>query len=408
MIFWLFFISYCEEYNEITFKPGLNFITEPIIIKKNHTLIDGKGKARLVGGVKLGNFKKVEDESILKRLDESVRKKVYQINLKEYGITSQLPFQEIGYFINYDSSSNHLYIDKQQMNLAHYPRYSTFVNISNKGPFPFAISDGVDINDPRVYTWKFHPNIMAWGYWDYDYTGSLRSVSKIDYDNHKVYFAKPQKAGKNAKLVFYNILEELRYPGDFYIDNSTMILYFYPFGKINSKTEIILSNHSNAIIRARGITDIVIKDISIGFTPRTALYFDWCNSVVIENCEISNIGNVGIYILGDNNTIRNCKIHHTMRQAIVVDSAHDEYTLKYSNCKVINNEVYWYCNMSRNGFTPAFRIEGVGITISHNYIHHGAGHAIFFSGNNIMMEYNEISDIFESPFPTSAFYAGMN
>ena len=88
--------------SEITFKPGLNFITEPIIIKKNHTLIDGKGKARLVGGVKLGNFKKVEDESILKRLDESVRKKVYQINLKEYGITSQLPFQEIGYFINYD------------------------------------------------------------------------------------------------------------------------------------------------------------------------------------------------------------------------------------------------------------------------------------------------------------------
>ena len=249
---------------------------------------------------------------------------------------------------------------------------------------------------------------MAWGYWDYDYTGSLRSVSKIDYDNHKVYFAKPQKAGKNAKLVFYNILEELRYPGDFYIDNSTMILYFYPFGKINSKTEIILSNHSNAIIRARGITDIVIKDISIGFTPRTALYFDWCNSIVIENCEISNIGNVGIYILGDNNTIRNCKIHHTMRQAIVVDSAHDEYTLKYSNCKVINNEVYWYCNMSRNGFTPASRIEGIGITISHNYIHHGAGHAIFFSGNNIMMEYNEISDIFESPFPTSAFYAGMN
>ncbi|EAY17269.1 hypothetical protein TVAG_266320 [Trichomonas vaginalis G3] len=249
---------------------------------------------------------------------------------------------------------------------------------------------------------------MAWGGWDFGYSGVLRKVSKIDYENHKVYFRQPQKTGKNAKLVFYNILEELRYPGDYYIDYDTKILYFYPFDKINSKSEIILSNFTDDIIRSRYITDIVIKDISIECTPTTAINLFLCRQVLIDNCEIFNIGNIGILMTGNDNMIRNCKIHHVLNKAIFIYDAGNRKTLQHSNVSILNTEVYWYCNMNRNGFTPALRIEGVGIVVSHCYIHHGAGHGIYYIGNNLLFEYNEFSDIFESPYPTSAIYAAQD
>ncbi|EAY19830.1 hypothetical protein TVAG_178740 [Trichomonas vaginalis G3] len=408
MLFCLLFLSSCEDYHEITFKPGLNFITEPIIIKNDHTKIDGKGKVRLIGGIKLGNARKVKDENVLSRLDESVREKIYQIDLSEFGITNFLPFDEIGYNITTSSSHNNLYIDQQQMNLAHYPRFGKYISPSDPGPYPVNLKNGVQFNDSRIFTWKFHPNIMAWGYWS-GYTGLYRKVSKIDNNNHKVYLVNSQTADKWAKVVFYNIFEELRYPGDFYIDQDTKILYFYPFDKITSKSEIILSNFNNTIIAAKSITDIVIKDISIECSAGNALGFYNCDNVLIENCHLFNLGLNGISFSSTNDfTVKNCKIHNVMHFGVDIRNAGDRKTLMNSNSIVYNTEVYWFCNMSRDGMTQAFRIDGVGVTISHCYIHHGPSQGIYYDGNNMLFEYNELAYLLNSPYPQSAIYAGVD
>ena len=130
------------------------------------------------------------------------------------------------------------------MNIAQYPRLGEFIKISSPTE-AISIENGVGINDSRIYTWQYHPYIMAWGYWNHGWSGSTQRVTKIDKSSQTVYFEEARNttvAKSGDSILFFNILEEIRYPGAFYIDNETKILYFIPFDKINSKTEIFLSN----------------------------------------------------------------------------------------------------------------------------------------------------------------------
>ncbi|EAX84838.1 hypothetical protein TVAG_248070 [Trichomonas vaginalis G3] len=391
---------------DIQLKPGINYVSSPIEIKENHTRIIGEKNTRLIGGIKLSNWAKVTDNNILNRLDESVRSKIYQIDLKEFNITNLRPFYQFGYTYSPRCSHNHLYIDQQQMNIAQYPRVGEFINVSSPVTAT-SIVKGIGINDSRIYTWKYHPNIMAFGYWNYRWSGSAQKVTRIDKSNQKVYLGNAGNsilAKQGDGIFFYNILEEIRYPGDFYIDNETKILYFLPFGKINSKTEIFLSNLTQAVIRSVNTHDIEIRDISIEATCYNGIEFYYCTNVTIDNVKVFNIGLNGLMLYGSNITLNNSLIHNTLNYGLIM-SGGNRATLEKSNNLIYNCEFYYFGNLSRSSY-PAILLVGVGHTVRNCLIYNGPQSGIIITGNDHLFEKNEMHHLLQEASDNGVIYLG--
>lgn len=159
-------ISDLTNITEISFEPGTYFINETIKITKNNTKIYGKGEVRLIGGVKITKYHKVQDLSIMSIMNKDIKDQVYEIDLKENGITEINDFYPTGFGYSRKYSHNHLYIDQQQMNFATYPSMREFIKFTSPET-AVPIKNGLGINDSRVFEWNDSRNILAWGYWNY-------------------------------------------------------------------------------------------------------------------------------------------------------------------------------------------------------------------------------------------------
>lgn len=320
-----------------------------------------------------------------------------------------LPFQRRGFNFAYNCSHNHLYINQKQMNLAQYPKLGNFIKIS-ASENQTKIKGTIGINDSHIYTWKFHPNIMTWGYWSAGWSGSTQRVSKIDPNKQIVYIEEasrisyPPKQGK--PIMFFNILEEIKYPGDFCIDFETKIIYFLPFEKLNSKTEIFLSNLTAPVITAYKKRDIIIKDLSIECTSHHGIRLTQCNNVLIERLKIFNIGMDGINCNGNNITIRNCLIHNTFDNGIFIVGG-NRLTLENGNNLIYRTEIYWFGNLSRNYYV-AVAAYGVGTTIRNCLFYNAPHSAVIWGGNDHIFEYNEFHDILMESDDAGVFYTGSD
>ena len=85
----------------------------------------------------------------------------------------------------------------------------------------------------------------------------------------------------------------------------------------------------------------------------------------------------------------------------------DRKTLDPAQFEVLNNHIYWTNRVKRTHASP-ISMSGVGMRLANNLIHHAPHSAVFYSGNDLIMEYN---DIYWCHYETSeggVFYAGYS
>ena len=197
---------------------------------------------RLSGGVRLRGFKPVREAAILARLPEEARAKVMQIELHAAGVKDLGTFRPGGYSSGGGFRTRpllQLFCDNRTMPLARWPNEgfvtvgplmdpeSAFVfrhvNAQHAGKFMY---DG-----ERPSRWKDENDPWLYGYWFNHWADSYEKVAAIDTRQHVITLAPPyHHYGYRQGQRYYavNLLSEIDSPGEWYLDRTSGLLYFYP------------------------------------------------------------------------------------------------------------------------------------------------------------------------------------
>ncbi len=402
----------------------------------------------LNAGIKIDgmDFKPVTDTTMLGRLDTSVRKKVYCVNLLDY--VDELP-QSAGLLGDGTSADGKLdgrilvpdmevFIGEDKYVTARYPNMrddgiQDFLNLTTPKKDAETGLWSYNFNDATPSTWADSDNIWVTG--DYPSTWG-RFSCKIDLDKKtstvNLLHKNAYSCREENRFCFTNVFEELDKAGEYYIDYETGMFYIYPKGSIRNE-EVGLTYYSGeegkygALIKMMNASYITLSGIDITLSRSSAIYMTRGTNNKIIDCEITNIGQSGIGIgeiihtsdgrtirgwgliynaipgqnqfgdfgepmtkeeykavAGYNHAVENCSIRNVGQYGVQMCGG-DRIDLEPCNYRLYNSEII-------NAGTGSVYAMGCGIYVGHNTIRRTPGVGIEIGGNDTIVEYNDISD----------------
>jgi hypothetical protein len=207
------------------------------------------------------------------------------------------------------------------------------------------------------------------------------------------------------RFYIQNLPSLLDAPGEWIYDAAVKKITF--ISPANLSVQVAILSSLPNIISADGINNLIFKNIGFQHSTGTAISLKNAGNVVLDQLEISNIGGKGVDINGGQNVqLTNSKIHHTGAHGVVVAGG-DRNTLQASGHVIHNNHIH-HMGTTILTYTPGIEVNGVGNKITHNLLEQGAGSAILITGNDHLIEKNEISHFCLQAADCGAIYSGRN
>jgi hypothetical protein len=379
----------------------------------------GSEHPRLLGGKKLTGFEKVTDPVLLGRLPESARAHVRVADLSSIGAASFGEMTSRGFGRTRAPAHCELFYDGKPMVLARWPNEGQWVKIAG---FPEGdaqpdghggkigkLEEGFFYAGDRPRGWKEPGEVWVHGYWAWDWANSYERIQSLDAERHWIKTDKPYGLygfRKDQRFYFLNVLEELDEPGEWYLDKDKKKLYFWPPGQLEGK-EVLFSTLSEPFVRISGATNLTWAGLKFEASRGNAVEIQGGVSNLIAGCVIRNIGNCGVTISGGfGNGVRSCDLFDTGDGGVTLDGG-DRRTLQPAGHFVEN------CEFARQGrwskcYVPAVLMSGVGHHVTHNLIYDHPHCAILFTGNDHLIELNEIHHIALETGDVGAIYTGRD
>ncbi|MEI6555926.1 MAG: right-handed parallel beta-helix repeat-containing protein [Paludibacter sp.] len=418
-----------------TLNENLKFSGSNSEIVNSAIIISGKSDVIISGSKLLNNkaFCPISNPLIKSRiLSTKAQHKVLEYDLKTARITDLGKMNCVGFGRAAAIAPPQLYFNGKRMTLARYPNegdpcllknrttvipikkiINSGINkielpINAEGQKPEEGSGGIfEYTDRRVEKWLGAKDLWLDGIFTRDWSWSYNKVDKIDTVKKTISLLYNEKYDLTAAHSFFfasNLLEELDVQGEYYIDRSTGKLYFYPPEDFDiNSSEIALSYNSQNFIELSGLSNIKFEGIHFEYGRKNAAMLQKCTNISFSNCEFSNFGISALVVEGNNNHIDGCRIHSIGSTAIKLNGG-DFETLKSSKNIVRNCEIYDWAFYNRV-YTPAVELNGVGNVVFGNKIYNAPHGAITISGNNHLIEKNEICNVLLEFADFGAIYA---
>lgn len=409
---------YCESLEFDSRDSGTTYIGEGAVI---------------TGGFEVTyNDTKDIPEDIACRLTTEAAAKVRAIDLTEYGFTGDdwgevYPIGAYHTAAKYDDAKLGINLEvfsgEKRMKLARYPNegYLKLAEVLDCGDvreFPPQNywagwnerrnhRGGTYIIDretnKRLMNWKTPETAWMFGYFYWDWADSSTPIT-INTVNCAVMpkYVSGYSARAGADYYFYNVLEELDAPGEFFLDRESGILYVYPYAD-GDTIEVSLSEKN--LIKAVGADNLTIDGFTLKCARNSAVDLEG-NNCVLKNLVIKNIAEYGIIVSGYRNTVENCEITRTGRGGINLTGG-DRNTLTPGKNKAVNNYIHHFSEIYQT-YQPGISLNGVGNICAHNEICFTPHIAVIYNGNDHLIEYNYIHDAVLYSKDASAIYTGRD
>ncbi len=242
-----------------------------------------------------------------------------------------------------------------------------------------------------------------YGWWNW-----LVPVKGFDEVNRKLILAKDcgYDLHPNNRFHLQNALEELDSPGEWYLDQRTHTLYFWPPMPLD-KSEVRIPTLDGFIRIKQGTKNVMVRGLTFHGCVGTALALENTESCKVEACTISHCGGFngsGISIQGghENSAVGN-EISFVGSAGIGLGGG-DRKTLTSAHNVADNNHIHHIGVLNKNA--AGVSLGGVGNVVSHNHIHHGPRMAVQFGGNNLIIEYNLMDHMVQETQDGGAIYTG--
>jgi hypothetical protein len=363
-------------------------------------------EVRLVGGRQVTGLKPVTDPAILSRLDEGARGKVLQADLRALGITDFGDVVAPGKRLE-------VFFQDRPMTLARWPNegFTHIVDLVGGAPHAIHGAPGDKIGrftyeGDRPKRWVGEKDLWLEGYWFWDWSDQRQRVESIDTDKHIISLMPPYHTYGYRKGQWYfafNALSELDSPGEWYLDRDTGILYFWPTAPI-AKSKLLVSIIPT-LVTMNDVSHVTLRGMILEACRSTAVVMNGGTGNLVAACTIRNTGADAVSVNGGSqNGVVGCDIYATADGCITL-SGGDRSTLTPAGHFADNNHCHHYARWSRM-YHPAIVLAGVGNRATHNLIDNAPHMAMGFSGNDHLIEFNEIHSVCYEANDAGAIYAG--
>ena len=397
------------------------------------------GEVILNGGVTLSpsDFVSAEEyPEIADRLTEEAKKNVKVIDLTKepYSLTAE-DWGKIYAIGSYNTASSYdgdftgplyceLFVNDKRQTVARYPDegflyteevVKTGLGRESDGALT-AVKNWDEIRNPepdvyrvneelakRIGSWKTLDDVWMMGYWKYDWADGSTLIGNFEEETGILSpkFVSLYGTKTDAPYYFFNVPEELTAEGEWYLDRENGLLCLWTAEGF-ADAEIDLSLSLDAIICADA--DYLTFD---GFTvkgTRGDAVIITGDGNTVQNCLIKNVAGNALRMTGYNNLAYNNEITRTGKGGIYIDGG-DRETLTPGNSIADNNFIHDWSEIYLT-YQPAVTLSGVGNICSHNEMKNSPHEAITWSGNNHIIEYNNIHDVCLLSDDAGAVYSG--
>jgi len=366
------------------------------------------GTARLSGGTPVTQWSPVTDQDVQARLDPAAREHVLVADLAALGITD---FGE-----PYPNGKGcEVFFEADPMPLARWPNegFARVAGISSEQSFK---SHGVAGSKEPVFTYegdrpsRWQGEKEGWlnGFWFWDWAEDAQPIAAIDPAKQQITLGgKPHAYGYRKGQWYYalNLLGELDRPGEWMIDRAQGRLYFWPPRPIQGE-EVVLSRLPTALL-LQDTSHVRFQGLVIEATRDHAVVVKGGEDVRFEGCTIRNTGMRAIVVNGGkHHAVVGCDIYDTGNGAVTL-SGGNRATLTPAGHVLENTWIHRYGRLKRS-FCTAVSLEGVGQIARRNLIHDAPYIALWFSGNDHVVEGNEIHSVCYEANDSGAVYAGRD
>ncbi|HSW44667.1 MAG TPA: right-handed parallel beta-helix repeat-containing protein [Phycisphaerae bacterium] len=365
-------------------------------------------EVRISGGREVTGWVPVKDPAVLKRLEPAARDHVLRADLTALGITGLGTVEPGG-------NKLELFFADRPMTLARWPNedYAKIAGVSGEKPIESHGHKGdavgkLTYDGDRPSRWKNETDIWLSGYWFWDWADAYQKVESIDTDRKRITLKTPYHHygyRKGQRYVALNLLSELDMPGEWYLDRAGGIVYFWPPADITS-SKVYVSVLGN-LIAVKDTSHVTLRGLTLKFNRATAVTIAAGDHVTVAGCTLRSISGQAARIEGGtDHSFVGCDLYDLGDGGISVLGG-DRMKLTPGRHAVLNCHFYRY---SRNSTTyrPAVSLNGFGNRVAHCSIHDAPHMAIQFTGNEHVMEFNEIYRVCTETDDAGAIYTGRD
>jgi len=360
-------------------------------------------EVRILGGRAVVGFKPVIDPAVLGRLDEAARGKVLQADLKAQGIADYGQLSVRGFGKGVREAHMELFFQDRPMTLARWPnegyaRIASLPEGKDSRRFGYA--------EDRPARWTGEPDVWVYGYWYHDWADTYLKVESIDPAGRTITTATQHNYGlrKGNRWLALNVLAELDSPGEYYVDRAAGILYFWPPAPIGEGRAVV--SVIEQLIDVMDTDCVTIRGLILEACRGTAVKIAAGSHVQIVGCTIRNTGTNAVAVFGTDNAVIGCDIYQTGESGISLAGG-DRKTLTPARLLAENNHIHDFSRWCHT-YRPAVSVSGCGNMVRHNLLHHGPHSAIQLSGNDHIVEFNEVHSVCSDTGDVGAFYTGRD
>ena len=374
----------------------------------------------ITGGVRLKDFIPLHAQATNPHLRAKYADDVYVCDLKKAGIYDYGKISERGH------PPLQVFFGDSAMTLARYPNkgWLTIAGVPQTGPVLYNLGlererryDGIPvgrnfgkINFPgdRPADWNKNDHVYVHGYWTWDWFDSYKKVDSMDLSNRTLSLlpaADPYGYTKGQRFYFLNVPEELDTPGEWYLDDSTGLLYFWPPRQI-SEGQTTVSVTDAPLLRLSGCSRVTVSGIYFDISRGDGVVIEGGSDNAIQGCLFRNIGAHAVEVNGGhNNGISNSILSEIGLDAVIINGG-DRETLAAGRNYAINNDIDHFGTWLQT--VHGVILSGVGDIATHNEIFDAPFEGLYLSGNNHLVAYNDFHDICRASGDAGALHTGRD
>jgi hypothetical protein len=433
-----------DKHFTVLIEDGEYNITQISFDERDHdtTYRSRDGGVILNGGLRLDPKEfTAPGDGILSRLSPEAQKNVKAIDLTELGLTAE-DWGKLYSFGGFTTAGKYgdgvgplpceLFFNGKRCTMARYPNGDEWLKVGEvidngdagetfpTGGGTVRHAEWADMRNPRGGTfmldkktaaraakWTGIEDVWVFGCFKWDWADMSSPVKAVDnaVGALTTEYASTFGFAEGGTYYFYNVLEELDEPGEWYLDRDGGLLYLWPPEGDFENARLDLSLSTETLITGEDLKNMSFTGLTLQGTRGDAIALSGDN-LTVEHCLIQNIAGSAVSLDGYNNTASNNEIRHVGAKGITIGGG-DAETLTPGNSRAVNNLVHDWPEVIMV-YQGGVHLNGTGNLAAHNEFYNSPHTAIFFSGNNHVIEYNLIRNVCMETDDAGAIYSGRS